>query len=143
MQRTCEQCGVPFEARSRRARFCGTPCRMRANYDRTRGGAPAPPAALRPTEPGQRRWLVLPVVEDHLAAAGLADSPQGRTALQLAERLDAVTSAESPSAVAALARELSRTLDAIGRSAAVADNPLTRLRLRHLAGRTAAAAEAG
>jgi len=135
MQRNCEQCGRTFEARSSRARYCGAPCRMRANYDRTRGvTGGAPPPALRPSEPGQRRWLVLPAVEEQLTSVGLADSPQGRTALQLAERLDAVTTAESPSAVAALARELSRTLDALGQKAEVADDPLARMRMRHLAG---------
>lgn len=86
LTRDCETCGKTFSAKSARARFCSTQCRMRANYLKRAGIQPIGDA---------RRARPVEVPEDlaqrtraELEAAGIADSFKARACLLAAEQLE-------------------------------------------------------
>jgi hypothetical protein len=125
---TCEECGGPFVAKTRRAKFCGAACRVRANRRPTKTGrakaeggteaqvvalhpasaAPAPaPAPGEPPPPvvdaeGSFAAQVRQVLETRGALATIA----GASALVLARQID--RGQDSGSAVASMVKEISR-----------------------------------
>jgi hypothetical protein len=105
MQRRCDSCGKPYEAKRATSRFCGPNCRVRASR-----GVLAPPVVA--DEP----LTVLPggaspssglreATERRLVDAGCLDTWQGQAALDLARRIEG-SAADTGSAYAALQREL-------------------------------------
>lgn len=117
MRRACDICGMKYEAKSSRARYCGDACRKRAR----RGGNVVPFKE-------QARPSVADAVRTELDDAGRTGSSLGQTALALALRLDA--GGDTGSAVAALTKELRATLDAALRDGKAAADPLDELRQR-------------
>lgn len=103
MKRTCEFCGVGFEAQRSDAKTCSPTCRSRKSLN---GGQVRALPAKAP-EPAPVGGLVKSV-RSELAAAGRMDSALGQSALVLAGR---IASGNDPaSAVASLNRELRATL---------------------------------
>lgn len=108
----CEECGSPFEAKTKRAKFCTTNCRVRANRRPSKTGA-AVQAAGEETPAADRapaRGGLVGQVAADLAKAAVIDTIPGRAALALAYRIESPM--ESGAAAAAMTRELSRLVDA-------------------------------
>lgn len=115
MQRLCDSCQKPYEAKRRTSKFCSPTCRSRAS----RG---AVVADLRPSPTGGLVGAVrreLEEVDRHETALGYAT-------LALAERIAAGN--DTGSAVASLTREMRTTLEAAKAGARVADSPLAQMR---------------
>jgi hypothetical protein len=129
--RACPRCGGSVE-RGGRAVYCSDRCRKADHKLRARD-VTTPPSDVAVTV-----GPLLPVVAVTVADAGLGDAPLGRHALALAARLDALPLRESPSAVAALSKELRAVLaDLEAAARPVEANPLQRMRARYIAGRLA------
>lgn len=130
-ERTCEQCGKPFSASRRHARFCSDNCRSRKHRGKTPtqltvvGGTvikaakgktsatkgtkgteapatpPAPPAPTYDTLEDQ--------VRAKLSAVNALDTIAGIAAIRIAQQID--RGGDSGSAVVSLSKELSRLVD--------------------------------
>lgn len=98
MQRPCDACGSPYEAKRRTSRFCSTACRVR------NGGKPSLSAAAPPKGSSAAAAELVAVTERELQAAGVLGTVLGAMALALARRL--TSAAETGSAAAALSKEL-------------------------------------
>lgn len=116
LQRLCEECGADFEAKTKRAKFCTTACRVRANR--------------RPSKVGRAKSSgAAEVVQLHTAPSSTVDDPEdslagqvrrtlseidalttvaGMAALRVARQID--KGEDSGSAVATLSKELSRLM---------------------------------
>lgn len=115
MQRSCDACGNPYEAKTPRSRFCKTNCRVA--YSRgTRppqgltviaGAPPEPPPPLSST-------LVERTRRD-LENAGRLDTWLGQSALAMAETV--ATGRGTPAGLSAANRELRETMAAALRGA--------------------------
>jgi len=109
-ERKCDECGKPFTAKTARAKFCKTACRVKWNR---RPAAKAATAAAKepqaaPVAPPASGGLVSQVAAD-LAKAGVLDTIPGRSALALAYRVESPM--ETGSAAATMTRELSRLVE--------------------------------
>lgn len=118
--KTCEQCGTAFEAKTSRARFCGSGCRAR----KAEGVKPA--AGRRRVKPWDRRILL--AVSRQLADAGRGSTALGLMAVDLARTLGDPDL--SGSARATVARELRATLTEALEGARRKDNPVDALKQR-------------
>lgn len=118
MIKTCAHCGTAFEARTARARYCGSTCRARASEKAKRDGATPSPAAMpvAPVQSAASAGGLVEAVRRELEAAQRLDSFLGQQALGLAARIEA--GGDTGSAVAALSKELRAVMDA-----ALADAP--------------------
>lgn len=100
----CAACGMTFEARSKRAKYCGPTCRTRGNRGVDEGSISAD--------------LVSEVMRE-LKRIGKTESVVGQQVLVVAQRM--VSPATSSSAVAALSLDLSRLMSLVSRGAQQAD----------------------
>lgn len=105
-------CGVTFQAKSARAKFCSDRCRKR----RQRGGTVVP-IAPDVTGPNDSAGPVERATAKSLEIAGRLDTPLGQTCLVLARRLD-VPGVDTGSALAAVAGKLESMIGAATRGAA-------------------------
>jgi hypothetical protein len=156
-QRTCQQCGTPFEAKRPQALFCGHVCRNRASRlraelreDTTPAAEPTPAPARQVLEPSAiwgaeeeppagsgwgdedqpRLITVLTTTHQLLSDQHVLETPLGQAALQLAARLDE-SHHESGSSMATLAKQLQSTLAAATAAAAKsAEDPMDEIRRR-------------
>lgn len=136
MERSCAHCGVSYVAKRKTSRYCSESCRAAAGRKRRAWVYPTREPNTEPTEsagatlhvlPGRRddeppeagpgpqlgqpeTYSVLAATLRDLAKVGAEDSAHGRTALVLAERIDARV--DNGSAAAALVREWQRQLTA-------------------------------
>lgn len=122
MQRACDRCRKPYEAKRASSRFCSTSCRVAAQRARDSGlpealvVSPFPADVEVPASSGS----VTSATSVQLDAAGRLDSPLGQAALALARRVD--SGSENGSALSALVRELRATLvDALDGASATSD----------------------
>lgn len=118
LDRTCEECGEPFVAKTKRARFCKDVCRVKANRRPTKTGrakddadrgraaevvelkvAP-PPAAPPPDVDGG----LAAQVRTSLQAAGALETVAGMAAVVLARQIE--RGQDSGSAVASMTKQL-------------------------------------
>ena len=130
MQRDCASCGLQYVTRRASSRFCGGTCQKRAERARA-AGMRLPAANL--DDLGAPPSQLLEVVSRELDEVGRLGSVAGQAALLLAGRI--ASRRETGSATAALARELSATMDrALGGVAKPAD-PLDEIRARRDANR--------
>lgn len=107
MLRPCDTCGSPYEARSKRSRFCSNVCRAKnKGRPKTERQAEAIVSAFFGT--GGRDTEVVEAIRAELVAADLAESYLGRTALTLAA---ALSQPDTGSAKASLSRELRTVMD--------------------------------
>jgi membrane-bound lytic murein transglycosylase B len=121
--RPCEECGEPFEAKTKRAKFCGATCRVRANRRPSKTGAAKAAAGGTVTHlpiaggPLDQTSPADPSVEDivgslaeqvrkTLTEAKALDTIAGAQAVRIARQID--RGDDSGSAVATLSKELSR-----------------------------------
>jgi hypothetical protein len=89
MKRKCEVCGVTYEAKHPRAKYCTTRCRVR----NSRGAA----------KPSTDKNPLVAAITRELEAAGKLDTMLGQTALALGARMSGT---DTGAGVASLAREL-------------------------------------
>lgn len=122
MQLTCKACGRPFDAKTRRRKYCGDTCRQRAQ--RARGKPVGQVVPLRPpTEDGG----VESATRAELQEVDRVGTALGQAALALARRLD-VGQADTGSAMASLVREWRATLTAATEGATATEDPIDELR---------------
>lgn len=139
MQRTCEVCGVTFEAKLRTAIYCGKTCGMRAHRRRkSEAAAGGTVVAIGTTS----------VEVDHVAgaveSATLAvltdtervDTPLGQAALVMARKVDG--GRDTGAGLAALVKQLEATLRSATSGVAQESSPLDSAR-DELAARRASA----
>lgn len=120
-ERPCDDCGKPFTAKTKRAKFCSTACRVRANRRPSKQGAavtaaadaaPADPAPTAPAAPPAGVYapgaLLGQTIAD-LAKADVLTTIPGRAAVALAYRIESPM--ESGSSAASMTRELSRLVE--------------------------------
>lgn len=128
MERECDECGKPFEAKRSTRKYCGDACKMRAK--RKRGLVLVPPAASTAASDESRSLLppahsgddvqapavltasggLTAATHKELEALKAVDTALGQVALRLAARIEFVP--ETGSGTAALSRELRQVLDA-------------------------------
>ena len=113
-KRKCDECGQTFMAKTARAKFCKTACRVKWNRRPAAKAATAAakepqtaPASPVPRVP-DRGGLISQVAAD-LQKAGVLDTIPGRAALALAYRVESPM--ETGSAAASMTRELSRLVE--------------------------------
>lgn len=104
MRRACDVCGGEYEARRKTSRYCSTKCRTQAS----RAGLSEARAEVTPMPAMEG---VIDATRLELEAAGRLNTAKGQVAMLLARRLETPT-AETGSAVAALARQWQASLDA-------------------------------
>lgn len=123
MERACDGCGRPYEAKRKTSRFCSDLCRARNK------GASGEPEA--------------PSLNGHVAASTRAmlekaervETPLGASALLLASRIDSAQ--DTGSALAALNKEWRATLAQATDGVKMAASPLDELKARREARRGA------
>lgn len=121
VERRCDHCGRPYEAKRKTSRFCCDSCR--AKHGQGRPAKPVVTPMPRPTEAG-----VVRAAREALEAAGRLGSPLGAAALALAERVD--SGEERGSALAAVVKELRATLAEATKDATAVGDPVDELRAR-------------
>lgn len=120
MQRPCDVCGRPYEAKRRTSRFCSGRCRQR-NHENPR---PVPLVAMPPAEPGE----ITKALTSELTNTGQMSTWLGQHALILARRLD--DPFESGAGVAALSKAFRAVLAELDADRVPVDDPLDQLRRR-------------
>lgn len=131
MQRPCDVCGTPYEAKRPTSKYCSTRCRTRASR-----GTPTEHADVVPLPaPEEQAGPVEAATLRELEAVERADSVFGQTALALARKLDA--GRETGAAMASLAKQLEATLATATEGVTTAADPLDELRARRDAKRNA------
>ncbi len=130
MQRQCDQCGKPFEAKRPTAKYCSGTCRTR----RSRSGPPAPPPPVVDAGPSDG---LISSVRNELEKLQQVDSVLGQHALEIARRI--VGAPGMNTGVASLSKELSRVMGEARSVSTVADDPVDDLKARRDAKRAAAA----
>ncbi|ABL80098.1 MULTISPECIES: hypothetical protein [unclassified Nocardioides] len=112
VDRTCEECGTPFVAKTKRGRFCGAACRVRANRRPTKTGRAVTAAAQSGERPAPRVGAadggLEAQIRSSLESAGAMQTVAGTAALLLARQIG--SGQDSGSAVATMTRELSRLM---------------------------------
>lgn len=114
MKRACTVCGSTYEAQRVTARYCSTRCRTRASRAGTSKKAGDQVVTQLPTsspanQPAQSHGTTYAATLSALETADRAQTPLGRAALILAERLDN-SHRDTGSAVASVSREWRATL---------------------------------
>lgn len=131
MERECEACGRPFEAKNKLARFCTeVDCRRRRARARKQKQLSGRVVDLRPPDDppaGQSGVSTYSTTLDRLTSAGRVETPLGQAALRLAARIDGSHS-DTGSSLAAMVRELAKTLVGALEGAATPDDPVDELR---------------
>lgn len=120
LKRDCEECGTPFEAKTKRARFCKTACRVKANRRPTKigrakaraggGDVAAEVVELDASGAGvvEDDGGLVSQVRQTLQSIGALATVAGMAALRVARQID--KGEDSGSAVATLSKELSRLM---------------------------------
>lgn len=121
MQRSCDRCGKPYEAKRSTSRYCGVNCRTAVSRA---GGVPrvvaAPPVVISPVSsesPEQSEQsdilppLVVAVIQE-LNSAGRLNSVKGQLTLGLALNLVSAGVFDNLSQRASATREVRASLDA-------------------------------
>lgn len=120
MQRSCDACGDPYEAKTSRSRFCSVACRV-AQHRADHGAGPdshreqAGPGKDRPSRGVQ------PALMAEFEKLGVAEEYEARVALGLAEQLDSRVLVGA--AYVSLSKELDRRVDALRLKAERPDDP--------------------
>ena len=103
MRRSCDHCGVEYEAKTARSKYHATKCRVAAGEARRHA-----PVVEFPRREDDRPGGLVASVRATLDAVDRANSPLGQSALLLAAQVEA--GGHTGSALAALNRELRATL---------------------------------
>lgn len=115
MQRSCDACGVAYEAKTPRSRFCKTNCRVAYS----RGTRPPAGLAVVPSVPAEPppplSATLVGATRRQLEQADRLDTWLGQQALALAEIL--ASGRGTPAGLSAASRELRETMNAALRGA--------------------------
>lgn len=149
MERSCDSCRQPYEAKLATSRYCGATCRKRGSRGadiraiRSQAKAKAAPAAPKatrdpvawptdaplpgldldaPSEPAADQGLV-GAMRAELLEAGRLDTTLGQACLVLARRIDG-DNADTGAAIASLTREMRATLTEAVKGAKVKQSSL-------------------
>lgn len=106
MTRSCDRCGTSYEATRSTSKYCGSNCRAEVSRSRKRGEVVTPFPAVPVAAP--TGGAVVLATTARLDTAERLDTPLGRAAVALAERID--SGQDHGAAVAAMVRELRATL---------------------------------
>lgn len=130
MERLCDACGDPYEAKTRRSKFCSTACRVAKSRERHRAAADADRAQDAPASVGEPRQPPSTKVKDQLLAEllrlGVAETYEASIAVGIAKQLDAGVVVGA--AFVSLSKELDRRVDALRLKAERPDDPVVRIR---------------
>lgn len=131
MDRECEACGRRFEARSKLARFCAeADCQRRRARARKQKQLTGRVVDLRPaSEPTESDVSTYSTTLSSLTECGRVETPLGQAALRLAARIDG-SSSDSGSSLAAMVRELAKTLTQAMAGSGMAGDPVDELKSR-------------
>lgn len=121
MQRACDSCGKPYEAKTKRSRYCGETCKKRG----LRAGAVVP---LRQVEQPSEELSAVAVTRRVLEDCERLHTPAGVNALLLAAKLDA--GGDTGSAMASLSKQHLAALAEATRDVQQAADPVDELRRR-------------
>lgn len=134
MERPCDACGRTYTARSSRSRYCSDQeCRRQRERVRKRRGAAGGQVidltAHKAKEPEDAREAgpIEAATRERLAAAERESTPEGLNALRMARELDGATG-QSGSSMQALSKQHLAALDKAMEGAAVAADPIDRIR---------------
>jgi len=105
MMRPCDACGVDYEAKTSRSKFCSAKCKQRSH----RGGGEKNGAKRQNEAPQLASVAAATLLE--LQEAKRLHTPLGQAALALAHRLD-LSHTDTGAGVASLAKQLQATLAA-------------------------------
>lgn len=122
MQRACDQCGEPYEAKRSTSKYHSAACRVAAN----RGTPPAELANPKGQTPASTD--VADALLKELTLLGLADSYEAAIAIKTARQLDNGTIVGT--AFTSLSKELDRRVDALRLKAERPDDPAREIRER-------------
>lgn len=122
MERACDACGDPYEAKTKRSRFCSVNCRV-ANARAKSHAVSEPPPAV-PTRTTQASAKL----DAELEKLGVADLYEAEIAVGIARQLDSglIVGAQYVS----LSKELDRRVDALRLRAVRHDDPAAAVKLR-------------
>lgn len=126
MQRACDSCGQPYEAKRKTSKFCSPSCRQRNK----RSGAVVP---LREVARPTPELSAVALTRQALEQADRLYTPAGVNALLLAAKLDA--GGDTGSAMAALSKQHLAAIAEATKGVKVAADPLDELRARREARR--------
>ncbi len=132
MQRECDVCGLQYSATRPNSRFCGPTCGKRSQRARAAG---MPLRAVSHDDLEAPPSLLVEAVTRELDEVGRFGTVAGQAAVLLAGRI--ASRRETGAATAALARELSATMDRALAGVAKAADPLDEIRARRDAKRSA------
>ena len=121
MERTCDSCGKPYDAKRPNSRFCGPACRVRAS----RG------AVIDLPERPQTSSRTAAATREELDAVGMAESALGAACLALAERIDG--GQDTGAGLASLVGRLAATLETAKRNGVLVADPVDDLAQRRIA----------
>lgn len=135
VQRECDVCAHPFDAKTARAKYCGATCRSRKN----RGAVPAANlpfagSGVPSDDQGSDEPRLVKAVRTALESAGRLESFAGQQAMHLAEQM---SSNKVAIGVAALNKELTATMDRALANTTKADDPVDEVKARRDAKRLA------
>lgn len=114
MERQCDCCGDPYEAKTKRSRFCSTNCRVAYS----RGARPTAPAT--PGPPVSTK--VADALVQDLTTLGVVETYEAAIAIGMAKQLDSGT--VQGSAYVSLSKEVDRRVDALRLKAEKPDDPV-------------------
>ena len=134
MERSCDVCQTPYEAKRPASRYCSPRCRQRSARGKARGNET--PRVI-PAPPVKPDLGLVDATRRRLIAGNVLDSVEGQAALVIAARIER-GAAESGSAVAALSRELRAVMETALKSSAPAGNLIDELRAQREKRRTSA-----
>lgn len=111
MQRACDSCGDPYEAPTRRSKYCSTACRMAASRARHAEAARADAAGtvVEPSAPVSTK--VGDALRTELEKLQVAGTYEGTIAIGIAKQLD--SGAVVGTAYVSLSKELDRRVEAL------------------------------
>lgn len=126
MERPCDSCGDPYEAKTKRSRFCSTRCRVSKHEEDKRAAV----AGVEPTKaPRSSTGPVLNGVHDRLTrkltTLGVIDDWEAGVVLGLAKQLD--SGAIVGSQYVSLSKEIDRRVDKLELAAVRPDDPVRRV----------------
>jgi hypothetical protein len=120
MQRHCDRCGKPYEAKRPTSKYCSSSCRSRQSTN--------PKASVTAIPPKTDAAGLTAVTERQLDAANRLDTVLGQQALALAQRI--ASPHETGASVASLSKEFRAVMEAAMDGVNAVANPLDELRAR-------------
>lgn len=126
MERSCDACAKPYEAKTARSRFCSANCRVRGHRGQVVAQMPPLGPVLGPETAAESPLVA--IYRRDLAAAERLDTPKGQHVMLLAQTIS--SGAHTAAGMASLSRELREALADALAGAKVAADPLDEIAAR-------------